>query len=417
MRACRDLGIQTVAAYTRADRNLLHLRHVDEAVCVGERDYLNINNHLMAARATNCDAIHPGYGFLAENADFAAATEAAGLVFVGPSAAHIRLMGDKVKAREKALELGLSLTPGTAALDALTVAQEAQAIGYPLILKAAAGGGGRGMRVVAGPDGLNPALLQAKEEANTFFGDGTIYLERFYPDARHVEVQVLGDGQGHAVHLFTRDCSVQRRHQKLVEESPAPCVASSRLDELAEQCASIAATMGYSGAGTFEFLLAEDQLFFMEMNTRLQVEHTVTECITGVDLVRAQLSIAGGETVLPAGVTVRGHAIECRINAEDEQYRPSPGRVNALVLPAGPGVRVDTHLYPGYEVPHFYDSLVAKVIAHAETRTQAIAVMLRALRELRIEGIDTNRERHIRILSSPAFAGGGVGTSFMDTLA
>ncbi|MBJ40538.1 MAG: acetyl-CoA carboxylase biotin carboxylase subunit [Gammaproteobacteria bacterium] len=411
-RACAALGIETVAAYSRVDESLLHLRYADDAVCVGSTSYLDVNNMVMAALSRGCDAVHPGYGFLSENAAFAAAVEDAGLAFIGPKAEHIELMGDKVNARAVAAELGLAVTPGSSLVEDADAGAQAEALGFPVMLKAAAGGGGRGMRIVETNADLAGALARAREEARTFFGSDGIYLERFYPAPRHVEVQVLGDGAGAGIHYLTRDCSVQRRHQKLIEEAPAPAIEGDKLTGLGEQCAEAVARLGYRGAGTFEFLYADDTFYFMEMNTRLQVEHPVTEMVTGVDLVAAQLRIAGGDTVLPAGEE-RGHAIECRINAEDDAFRPSPGRVTELILPGGAGIRVDTHLYPGYVVPHHYDSLVAKVIAHGGDRAEALARMLRALRELRIGGIETNRKRHIEMLSDPAFQAGGVDTGFL----
>mgnify|MGYP001206062745 CR=1 FL=1 len=411
-RACAALGIETVAAYSRVDESLLHLRYADDAVCVGSTSYLDVNNMVMAALSRGCDAVHPGYGFLSENAAFAAAVEDAGLAFIGPKAEHIELMGDKVNARAVAAELGLAVTPGSSLVEDADAGAQAEALGFPVMLKASAGGGGRGMRIVETNADLAGALARAREEARTFFGSDGIYLERFYPAPRHVEVQVLGDGAGAGIHYLTRDCSVQRRHQKLIEEAPAPAIEGDKLTGLGEQCAEAVARLGYRGAGTFEFLYADDTFYFMEMNTRLQVEHPVTEMVTGVDLVAAQLRIAGGDTVLPAGEE-RGHAIECRINAEDDAFRPSPGRVTELILPGGAGIRVDTHLYPGYVVPHHYDSLVAKVIAHGGDRAEALARMLRALRELRIGGIETNRKRHIEMLSDPAFQAGGVDTGFL----
>ena len=413
-RACAELGIETVAAYSRTDASLLHLRYADDAVCVGETSYLDVGNMVMAALSRGCDAVHPGYGFLSENASFAAAVEEAGLAFIGPKAEHVELMGDKVNARAAAAELGLTATPGSELLEDADAAARADAIGYPVMLKAAAGGGGRGMRIVQSADALAPALAQARQEAKAFFGNDGMYLERYYAAPRHVEVQVLGDGAGTGVHYLTRDCSVQRRHQKLIEEAPAPAIETAALDALGAQCADAVAALGYRGAGTFEFLYADDTFFFMEMNTRLQVEHPVTEMITGIDLVGAQLRIAAGEWS-PQSFESRGHAIECRINAEDEAFRPSPGRVTELILPGGAGVRVDTHLYVGYEVPHHYDSLVAKLVAHGADRTEAIARMLRALRELRIGGIETNRKQHIEMLSDAAFRAGGVNTGFLGS--
>lgn len=411
-RACAELGVETVAAYSRADASLLHLRYADDSVCIGETSYLDINNLVMAAKARGCDAVHPGYGFLAENAQFAAAVEAEGLTFIGPRPEHIELMGDKVNARLAAADMGLAATPGSPAVTDEDAASQAEAIGFPVMLKAAAGGGGRGMRIVRQADELAGALTQARQEARAFFGNDAVYLERYFATSRHVEVQVLGDGQGSGQHYLTRDCSVQRRHQKLIEEAPAPAISDADLEELGTRSAAAVASLGYRGAGTFEFLYAEGVFYFMEMNTRLQVEHPVTEMITGVDLVAAQLRVAAGDTTLPE-YTAQGHAIECRINAESDDYSPSPGRVDELILPGGPGVRVDTHLYPGYEVPHHYDSLVAKVITHGGDRSEAIARMVRALGELRVGGIATNRKRHIAMLKDARFQAGGVDTGFL----
>ena len=411
-RACAELGVETVAAHSRVDESLLHLRYASDTVCVGDTSYLNINNMIMAAVARGCDAVHPGYGFLSENASFAAAVEEAGLTFIGPRAEHIELMGDKVNARASAAKLGLVVTPGTVAVADDGALAQAREIGFPVILKASAGGGGRGMRVVRAEAELDVALAQAREEAGSFFGSDSIYLERYFENSRHVEVQVLGDGEGQGRHYLTRDCSVQRRHQKLIEEAPAPAIARSALDALGARCAAAVAALGYRGAGTFEFLYADGEFWFMEMNTRLQVEHPVTEMITGVDLVAAQLRVAAGDLSLPE-VSATGHAIECRINAEDDDYHPSPGRITQLVLPGGPGVRVDTHLYEGYEVPHHYDSLVAKVICHGQNRAEAIARMLRSLGEMRVGGIATNRERHMDMLRDSGFQAGGVDTGFL----
>ena len=411
-RACAELGVETVAAHSRVDESLLHLRYASDTVCVGDTSYLNVNNMIMAAVARGCDAVHPGYGFLSENASFAAAVEEAGLTFIGPRAEHIELMGDKVNARALAAKLGLVVTPGTVAVADDGALAQAREIGFPVILKASAGGGGRGMRVVRAEAELDVALAQAREEARSFFGSDSIYLERYFENSRHVEVQVLGDGEGQGRHYLTRDCSVQRRHQKLIEEAPAPAIARSALDALGARCAAAVAALGYRGAGTFEFLYADGEFWFMEMNTRLQVEHPVTEMITGVDLVAAQLRVAAGDLSLPE-VSATGHAIECRINAEDDDYHPSPGRITQLVLPGGPGVRVDTHLYEGYEVPHHYDSLVAKVICHGQNRAEAIARMLRSLGEMRVGGIATNRERHMDMLRDSGFQAGGVDTGFL----
>lgn len=402
VRACKQLGIQTVGVYSTADDNLMHLRFVDEAVCIGNASvsdsYLNVNAILTAAQVTGADAIHPGYGFLSENAEFAERVEEAGLTFVGPRAEHIRLMGNKVSAINTMKKAGVPTVPGSVGAVTLHNAEEqAKAVGFPLLIKAAAGGGGRGMRVVRHFDELIREVQAAKQEAELWFGDDTVYMERFLQDPRHVEVQVLGDGNGNAIHLFDRDCSLQRRHQKVLEEAPAPDIPDDVRTPILQACVRACEQMGYRGAGTFEFLYEEGHFYFIEMNTRVQVEHPVTEMITGIDVVVEQLKIAAGYglSYRQEEITIRGHAIECRINAENPAtFLPSPGEVDYLFIPSGAGVRFDSHLYPHYVIPSYYDSLIGKLICHAQTRRQAIAKTLQALDELIITGIETNIPLH-----------------------
>ena len=402
VRACKQLGIQTVGVYSTADKDLMHLRFVDEAVCIGNapssQSYLNSNALLAAADITGADAIHPGYGFLSENADFAEKVAEAGLTFVGPHPDHIRLMGNKVSAINAMKEAGVPTVPGSVGAITLHNAEEqARNIGFPLIVKAAAGGGGRGMRVVERFEELSHQVQAAKAEAESAFGDDTVYMERFLKNPRHVEVQVLGDGNGNAIHLFDRDCSLQRRHQKVLEEAPAPSIADDIKAPILEACVRACKQIGYRGAGTFEFLYENDQFFFIEMNTRVQVEHPVTEMITGIDIVVEQLKIAAGYGLSyhQDEINIRGHALECRINAEDpKNFMPCPGRIDTLFAPSGSGVRFDSHLYQGYTIPSYYDSLIGKLICHAQTRRQAVAKMLHALDELVIEGIKTNIPLH-----------------------
>ncbi len=402
VRACKQLGIQTVGVYSKADTELMHLRFVDEAVCIGaapsSQSYLDINALLAAAEVTGADAIHPGYGFLSENADFAERVENAGLTFVGPHPEHIRLMGNKVSAINAMKEAGVPTVPGSVGAITLHNAEEqARAIGFPLIVKAAAGGGGRGMRVVERFEELLTQVQAAKTEAQSAFGDDTVYMERFLKNPRHVEVQVLGDGNGNALHLFDRDCSLQRRHQKVLEEAPAPDIPDDIRAPILEACVRACEQIGYRGAGTFEFLFEDGEFFFIEMNTRVQVEHPVTEMITGIDIVVEQLKIASGYGLSyhQDEITIKGHAIECRINAEDPKtFMPSPGKILQLHTPSGSGIRFDSHLYQGYTIPSYYDSLIGKLICHAQTRRQAIAKTLNSLDELIVEGIKTNIPLH-----------------------
>ncbi len=402
VRACKQLGIETVGVYSTADDNLMHLRFVDEAVCIGKpnanQSYLNINTILTAAEITGADAIHPGYGFLSENAEFAERVEEAGLTFVGPEAEHIRLMGNKISAINAMKKAGVPTVPGSVGTVTLHNAEEqARNIGFPLLIKAAAGGGGRGMRVVERLEQLLPQVQAAKQEAELWFGDDAVYMERYLKNPRHVEVQVLGDGRGNAIHLFDRDCSLQRRHQKVLEEAPAPDIPDDVKAPILEACVRACEQIRYRGAGTFEFLYEDEQFFFIEMNTRVQVEHPVTEMITGIDVVVEQLKIASGYGLSyhQDEINIRGHAIECRINAEDPTtFMPSPGTVTNLFVPSGSGVRFDSHLYPNYAIPTFYDSLIGKLICHAQTRKQTISKLNHALDELIITGIKTNIPLH-----------------------
>lgn len=401
-RACRALGIKTVGVYSSADSELMHLRFVDEAICIGpsasKDSYLNVNAILTAAELTGADAIHPGYGFLSENAHFAEAIENAGLVFIGPRPEHIHLMGNKVSAISAMIKSGVPTVPGSnTAITPDNAIGESLKIGFPLIVKAASGGGGRGMRIVHKSEELVEAVKSAQNEALMWFNDETVYMERFLLTPRHVEVQVLGDGAGHAVHLYDRDCSLQRRHQKVLEEAPAPNLPEKARADILAACVKACKDMQYRGAGTFEFLFENDQYFFIEMNTRVQVEHPVTECITGVDIVEQQIRIASGLglNLRQEDIVERGHAIECRINAEDPKtFAPSPGKVIQFHTPGGAGVRVDSHLYNGYVIPHCYDSLIAKLIVHGKDRATALARTRQALDEMIIEGVKTNIPLH-----------------------
>ncbi len=422
--ACQELGIATVAVHSEADRDCLHVRMADEAVCIGspypQNSYLNITAVIAAAEITGADAIHPGYGFLAENAHFAEIVQECGLTFIGPPPEAIRLMGNKSEARKKVSGAGVPVLPGS--LEPLQNRGEAvelaAEIGYPVILKASAGGGGRGMRLARDERELKRAFDTARNEAEKAFGDPAIYLEKYLEQPRHIEFQILADRHGRVIHLGERECSIQRRHQKLLEESPSPALTPELRVEMGRAAVAAARSAGYVSAGTVEFLLAADGTYsFMEMNTRIQVEHPVTEMVTGVDLVKEQLLIAAGEkmTVPPGRVIPKGHAIEFRINAEDpETFAPSPGRVDFLALPGGPGVRVDTHLYAGYSIPPYYDSLVAKLIVHGRDRDEAIARGRRALRSFEIEGIRTSKALHLRILDDRDFREGRLHTGFME---
>jgi len=422
---CKEMGIKTVAVHSVADRDSLHVRFADEAYCIGPapsaQSYLNIPAIISAAEIANVDAIHPGYGFLAESAYFAEICEACNIKFIGPKPAVIRLMGDKVEARRAMQEAGVPILPGSPEPledeeEALTLARE---IGFPVIVKAAAGGGGRGMRIVRTEEELGPALETASTEAAAAFKNGDVYIERYIERPRHIEIQVLADEHGNCIHLGERECTIQRRHQKLLEEAPSPVLSPDLRTKMGDAAVAACKRMGYSSAGTFEFLLDEDNRFyFMEMNTRIQVEHPVTEMVTLLDIVRNQIGIAQGEELgyTQADVPIVGHAIECRINAEHpETFVPSPGLITAFNLPGGPGVRVDTAAYPGYTVPPYYDSMIAKVIVHARTRELAIARMRRALGAMVVEGIRTTIPLHIKIMNDPAFQAGQFSTKFMET--
>jgi acetyl-CoA carboxylase biotin carboxylase subunit len=424
IRACRELDLPTVAVFSTADQDALHVRRADEAVCIGpphaRESYLNVEAMLQAARQSGADAVHPGYGFLAENADFAAACRDEGLVFVGPSPDAIEAMGDKVAARRLAAGAGAPTIPGTESTTSVEEALEAAGeIGYPVLIKAAAGGGGRGIRAARAEEELAELLAQAAMEADAAFGDGSLYLEKLLVDARHVEVQVLGDAHGNLIHLFERECSLQRRRQKLFEESPSPALDAETRDAMTGAALRIAAAVSYENAGTIEFLLDRDGAFyFIEMNTRIQVEHPVTELVTGIDIVKEQLRVARGEplSVTQDEVAVAGTAIEVRINAEDpeREFLPSPGEITALELPGGPGVRVDTAAYAGYHVPPFYDSLVAKLICAGRDRAEAIARTRRALGEFVVGGILTTIPFHLELLGDPAVEAGDYHVEFLE---
>jgi acetyl-CoA carboxylase biotin carboxylase subunit len=424
LRACKELGIRTVAVHSVPDRDLMHVRLADETVCIGPapspQSYLNIPAIISAAEVTDSVGIHPGYGFLAENADFAEQVERSGFTFIGPRADTIRLMGDKVSAIEAMKKAGVPTVPGSDGPlpdDAEAVYKIARRIGYPVIIKAAAGGGGRGMRVVHTEAHLGNAVQVTKSEAAAAFGDATVYMEKFLEKPRHVEVQVLADGQGNAIHLYDRDCSLQRRHQKVVEEAPAPMIDEAARAKVLKACVDACVEIGYRGAGTFEFLYEDGEFFFIEMNTRVQVEHPVTEMVTGVDIVKEQLRIASG---LPLSykqddIKLRGHSIECRLNAEDPKtFMPSPGKVTHFHAAGGNGVRVDSHLYSGYTVPPHYDSLIAKLITFADDRETALARMQGALDETLIEGIKTNIPLHQDIVRDTNFAQGGVNIHYLE---
>jgi acetyl-CoA carboxylase biotin carboxylase subunit len=425
IRACRELGIATVAVYSEADRESLHVRFADDDVCIGPppaRDsYLKIPMLIAAAEITGADAIHPGYGFLAERAEFAEIVRASNIAFIGPTPEQIRAMGDKAQARKLAQEACVPIVPGTPgpvadADEALTCARE---IGFPVIIKAVAGGGGKGMRVAADEDDFGRHFQLARSEALAAFGDDAVYLEKYLTRPRHVEIQVLGDQHGRVAHLNERDCSVQRRHQKLIEEAPSPALTPELRARMGEAAVHLAKRIDYVGAGTVEFLLDEDgAFFFMEMNTRIQVEHPVTEMCTGIDIVKEQIRVAAGERLLipEGGVQLRGHAIECRVNAEDpaRNFQPSPGLVTTFHPPGGPGVRVDTHIYAGYTVPPYYDSLLAKVIVHGNDRAEALARMHQALDGFIIEGVTTTIPFLGRVIMHPAFQAGDVDTKFLE---
>ncbi len=425
LRACRELGVKTVAAHSEADRDLKHVRLADESVCIGPAasaaSYLNVPAIISAAEVCGAQAIHPGYGFLAENADFAERVEHSGFIFVGPRPETIRLMGDKIAAIEAMKEADVPTVPGSdgpLTHDDQRTLKLAREIGYPVLVKAAGGGGGRGIRVVNSEPALLSTVSLTRTEAGAAFGNDTLYLEKFLENPRHIEFQVLADTHGNAIHLGERDCSMQRRHQKVIEEAPGPGITEEQRRRIGERCAEACRQIGYRGAGTFEFLFQDGEFYFIEMNTRVQVEHPITEMITSVDIVKEQLTIAGGEPLGYAqdDIQIRGHALECRINAEDPQtFLPCPGDITQLHTPGGPGVRIDTHLYSGYRVPPYYDSLICKMITHGETRAVAIARMRTALAEMVIDGIKTNISMHAEIMEDPKFQTGGMNIHYLES--
>ena len=424
LRACKELGIKTVAVHSTADRELMHLSLADETVCIGPapaaQSYLNIPAIISAAEVTGATASHPGYGFLAENADFAEQVENSGFAFIGPKADTIRLMGDKVSAKDAMKKAGVPTVPGSDGPlpeDEATALAIAEEVGYPVIIKAAGGGGGRGMRVVHSADELIKSAKLTRTEAGAAFGNSMVYLEKFLTNPRHVEVQVLSDGQGNAIHLGDRDCSLQRRHQKVLEEAPAPGIDEKARAEVLARCVQACVEIGYRGAGTFEFLYENGSFYFIEMNTRVQVEHPVTEMVTGIDIVKEMLSIAAGNklSIKQEDVVIRGHALECRINAEDpDNFMPSPGKVQYYHAPGGNGVRVDSHLYSGYAVPPNYDSLIGKLITYGKDRDEAMARMRNALDELVVDGIKTNIPLHRDLTRDKGFRKGGVNIHYLE---
>jgi len=423
-RACREMGIRTVAVHSEADTEAKYVKLADESVCIGPppsaSSYLNIPSIISAAEVTDAEAIHPGYGFLAENADFADKVERSGFVFIGPRAESIRLMGDKVSAKQAMLKAGVSCVPGSdGALpeDPKEIIRVARKVGYPVIIKAAGGGGGRGMRVVHTEAALLNAVAMTRAEAQAAFANPTVYMEKYLENPRHIEVQVLADEHRNAVYLGERDCSMQRRHQKVLEEAPAPDLLPKQRERIGERCADACRKIGYRGAGTFEFLYEDGEFYFIEMNTRIQVEHPVTEMVTGIDLVQQQIRVAAGEKLAfrQKDIELRGHALECRINAEDPYlFTPSPGRITSYHPPGGPGIRVDSHVYAGYTVPPYYDSMIGKVIAYGATREQAIQRMRIALSEMVVEGIQTNISLHLDLLHDMRFVRGGTSIHYLE---
>ena len=423
-RACRELGIRTVVVHSEADTEAKYVKLADESVCIGPApaaaSYLNIPAIISAAEVTDAEAIHPGYGFLSENADFAEKVEASGFVFIGPRPENIRLMGDKVSAKKAMIKAGVPVVPGSEGAlpeDPKEIVRIARKVGYPVIIKASGGGGGRGMRVVHTEAALLNAVNMTRTEAQAAFANPVVYLERYLEQPRHIEIQVLADEHKNCVHLFERDCSLQRRHQKVLEEAPAPELPAKLRDKIGERCAEACRKMNYRGAGTFEFLYQEGEFFFIEMNTRIQVEHPVTEMITGVDIVQEQIHVAAGHKLRfrQKEVELRGHAIECRINAEDPyRFTPSPGKITSYHPPGGPGIRVDTHVYAGYSVPPNYDSMIGKVIAYGATREQAIRRMRIALSEMVVEGIQTNIPLHLELLHDLRFMRGGTSIHYLE---
>ena len=424
LRACRELGIKTVAVHSEADTHAKYVRLADESVCIGPppsaQSYLNVPAIISAAEVTDAEAIHPGYGFLSENADFGERVEQSGFVFIGPRPETIRLMGDKVSAKDAMKAAGVPCVPGSEGAlpeDPKEIVKVARAVGYPVIIKAAGGGGGRGMRVVHTEAALLNAVTTTRAEAQAAFSNPVVYMEKFLENPRHVEIQVLADQHGNAVYLGERDCSMQRRHQKVIEEAPAPGIDRKAIAKVGERCAEACRKIGYRGAGTFEFLFENGEFYFIEMNTRVQVEHPVTELITGIDIVQAQIRIAAGEKLWfrQRDIEFRGHAIECRINAEDPfKFTPSPGRITNWHTPGGPGIRVDSHVYNGYTVPPHYDSMIGKLIAYGDTREQAIRRMRIALSEMMVEGIKTNIPLHQTLMLDPRFNEGGTSIHYLE---
>ena len=424
-RACREMGVKAVMVYSEADRDAKYVKLADEAVCIGPasstHSYLNMPAIISAAEVTDAEAIHPGYGFLSENANFAERVENSGFVFIGPTATSIRLMGDKVSAKQAMVKAGVPTVPGSEGAlddDPATIKRTAKAVGYPVIIKASGGGGGRGMRVVHTEAALLHAVQTTKAEAGAAFGNPEVYLEKYLQNPRHVEVQILADTYKNVVYLGERDCSMQRRHQKVIEEAPAPGIPRRLIEKIGERCVAACKKIGYRGAGTFEFLFEDGEFYFIEMNTRLQVEHTVTELVTGIDIVRAQIEVAAGQKLAftQKQITVKGHAFECRINAEDPfKFTPSPGRITGWHTAGGPGVRVDSHAYHNYTVPSNYDSMIGKLIVHGDTRDQALARMRSALSEMVVEGIKTNIPLHRELMADAKFMAGGTNIHYLET--
>ncbi len=423
LRAAKELKIPTVAAYSEADKDLMHVKMADESICIGPADsslsYLNIPAIISAMELSGADGVHPGYGFLSENPDFAEKVEKSGLGFVGPSASVIRMMGNKVSAKEFALDAGLPIVPGSTGPIEEDMYKKAEELGYPIIIKAASGGGGRGMRIVNSKEELESSIELTQQESAIAFGDSTVYMEKFLENPRHIEVQVLADKHGNVLHLGDRDCSLQRRHQKVIEEAPAMNVNEVKRQEIFDKCIEACKKLNYVSAGTFEFLYENENFYFIEMNTRIQVEHPVTESVTGLDLVKLQLRIARDEElkVKQEDIVMKGHAIECRINAENsETFIPSPGKIIEYHAPGGIGVRMDSHLYKDYIVPPYYDSLIAKVICRANDREDARARLVRALEEMYVLGIDTNLDLHRKLVNDPNFIKGGISINYLENI-
>jgi acetyl-CoA carboxylase biotin carboxylase subunit len=423
-RACKELGVEAVVVYSEADREAKYVKLAEEAVCIGPAasslSYLNMPAIISAAEVTDAQAIHPGYGFLSENADFAERVEKSGFVFIGPTPESIRMMGDKVSAKQAMIKAGVPCVPGSEGElpdDPAQIRRIAKAVGYPVIIKAAGGGGGRGMRVVHNEAALIHAVQTTKTEAGSAFGNPAVYMEKFLQNPRHIEIQILADNYKNAIYLGERDCSMQRRHQKVIEEAPAPGIARKLIERIGERCVTACKKMGYRGAGTFEFLYENGEFYFIEMNTRVQVEHPVTEFITGVDIVKTQIMTAAGQKLpyTQRQIEIKGHAIECRINAEDPfKFTPSPGRVTMWHPPGGPGVRVDSHIYTNYFVPSHYDSMIGKIIVHGDNREHALARMRTALGETVVEGIQTNIALHRVLMSDPGFMAGGTNIHYLE---